>query len=428
MKDSDILIKGVIVPIFVFILAFFTLIGIYGFHPAVIGWALYVPPLYFIFFSLWLSKYFKNKVNALEEKINEPYSVVRIQFPRDSEYTEDMMKEFFATLKLPDNLNTYSLEISLEITSHEGSIAFFIHTPTASVEYMLAVLQNIFPEIILHTEQKDSQSEITPLSFPSHKKKIVEWGYADGGTNFFPIRTYEDMKETDHQHMGILLHILDVLGQGEHIFFQVVVRKKFLYYGKTKKGTSAFLTSDEDPLEKDDEGGFFEFKESENNWREEMREKIEKTIEENSLVKEGEGNQKLDQTGTELLNAMRKKMHSQTYDVGIRAVYSAPEHMFREDIFNALKSIFQPLNIYAFTPLSPKEIEEEESVTLSSISYLRRIFFHFPTDVNRARVTNRLILTGTELATLFHFPSKSDILKNMKEKVARPKSPTYLPL
>ncbi|MCI0597899.1 hypothetical protein L0Y34_02405 [Candidatus Parcubacteria bacterium] len=331
------------------------------------------------------------------------FVLLEIRIPRDTLKTPQAMETFLTNIHLGPGESTWHKRYvvggmrpwwSLELVSLEGVVHMYIWTREdmrrAVETYLYAQYSDV--EII-------EAADYSRLRDASHAPyKMGAWEYKHGQPDPFPIKTYVDYgldkpPGRDEEQVNPLAQVLEFLGSagpGEQVWIQIMIR--FTKWEKFRGKKTA-------------KGELF-------TWKDEAKETIEKMRKE-YVNDKGFPNPTPQQKDT--MAAIERNISKPGFDVGIRAVYSAPTELFQSNMKGYLSNVFKPLgsetlnnirsaglwsDFYADFPwvnVGGKREAEDMHAVLNL--YRRRAYFYPPYR------GSWMIMSVEELATLFHIPS-----------------------
>lgn len=370
----------------------------------------------YLFYKLAFHRYVEaNKAQAIAKAKTV---LLELRMPRDTMKTPLAMETVLSSLHIGSGeAHWYKKWVqggtrpwfSLEIASIGGRIRFFIWTR----ENFRRGIENIFyaqypgMEII---EAEDYSRLIDPSS-----KEYDMWGdeFVHTKEDPIPIKTYVDYQldkpgakpEEQIDPMTQMLEVMAGIGPQEQIWLQMVIRmtKGEKYAGKLDKAGKPYTWQTEalDLIEK-------------------IREKTMKpgkytdpvtgkTIETQGFPNPTKGQM-------DAMTAIERNISKQGFDVGMRAIYTAPKEAYQGGKTIAfLLSMFKPFASESgngFKPAGnfdasfkdypwedPKGIAKQEAHEDIVKWYRRRAFYHEP------YIGDWMTMSTEEIATLFHVPS-----------------------
>ncbi len=338
--------------------------------------------LFLIFWKLWLYYIRSRFVSKID------WTILEIKLPREIMKGPRAMEVVLNMLYQPSDGNFLDKYwkgflrpwFSLEIASIGGKIHFFVYTQRFFRNLVEAQIYAQYPDV-----------EITEVDDYSKAAFIDGFGREWGcwGTEFgltkedaYPIRTYIDygLHETmtkEEQKTDPLTSFIEFLGSlkdGEQAWFQILIRA-------TKK-----------------------------DWKEEGKKLIEKLLERDKKLMEGELPKKFSPGETEVVKAIEKDVSKYGFDTGIRGIYLARNDKFNPTNIASLIGVMKQYNamdLNGFKPVNPtsvnyflKKKREAGKKTKILDAFRQRSYFYMPYD------RKAFVLNTEELATIFHFPGK----------------------
>ncbi|MBU1159972.1 hypothetical protein KKD04_02205 [Patescibacteria group bacterium] len=358
------------------------------------------------FFNLWASYVRYRFITSLDR------ITLEIKLPREITKTPRAMEVFINSLHITKDGNMLEKYwqgflrawFSLEIAGINGEVHFFIYTQKFFRNLIEAQLYAQYPDI-----------EIVEVEDYAQKSFFLE-EYGSGwncyGTEFaltaddaYPIRTYIDYglhealvkEEQKTDPITAIVELFGSLKQGEQIWFQILVRA-------TKK-----------------------------DWKEEGKKLVDKLMERNKVLKEGEQSRKLSFGETEIIKAIERDVSKLGFDVGIRMIYLANNESYNAVSIPAMIGVikqYNSLSLNGFKPARGTSVDyllkktREARMKLKIINAFRkRSYFYMPYS------RPSFVLNSEELATLFHFPGRvaeTPTFSRIEAKKSEP--PTNLPI
>lgn len=340
--------------------------------------------------------------------------LLELRMPRDTMKTPAAMEAVFAALHLGPGEATWWKKIvlgntrpwySFEIVSLGGRVHFYIWTRDAYRRAIESALYAQYPgmEVI---EVEDYSRLVDPAHHPN---KVVGFEYVKNKAQGHPIRTYVDFgldrpakPEEQVDPLAQVIELMGSLGPNEQLWIQFMIRthKGEKYNKKNKKGKSF-------------------------TWKDEAQEEIdairEQALQEAEYVDPSSGKvvktKMVNMTPgkAEQIKAIERNISKLPFDVGIRALYTAPEEYYQGIVGGYLVSIFKPFhseqgagldvagvwsNKYSEYPWEdPGGHHEAHAMHLMVEMWRRRMIYHAP------YIGTWSVMSTEELATLYHVPS-----------------------
>lgn len=371
---------------------------------------------------------------------------------------------------------------SLEITSIEGNIYFFIRCEPKNREMIENFLYAQFPQAEI-TEVDDYTKYVPPYKGGGgwdlrgcefRLKETFAPNPDDKDTKIpidaLPLKTYVDYglddafqleEEQKIDPLVPLLQTLGSLGVGEQAWIQIVVQGSWAHFENpdpAKKADKPFVTWQ-------DVGKYFVDNIILKPWRGEIIRAVAPVIVDGKVIKEGKdpvlntGQKDVPEREKPRLEAIERKMAKSGYDCGIRVVYIATKEKFKKDKFGEIKNAFKQFNapnMNSFEAVNGtddgfdypwqdyrdlKKITNREKMFKR---YVKRDFF-YPPEMGATVAIKKLsdkplvnatiespkicVLNTEELATIFHFPGSvatTSALGRIEAQKAEP--PANLPI
>ncbi len=367
-----------------------------------------VPGLLVVFFAhAWITYKQKEFISKID------WALLEIKVPRDVHKSPEAMEiVLHALLDVGGTGNWYvrwwkgqvRLWSSLEIVSIEGTIYFFIrlHRKHKDSQYPQAEVQEV-DDYIRYVPPYSKSNEWSMYGAEFNLTK------ADG----YPIKTYVDygmdraLSLDEEQRIDPItpfLEFLSTMRSGEQVWFQIIIRAAA---NKPIASTLGFL---------------WQFKKGDT-WVDQAKADIKKFLEDNASNKKDEkGNKIVDLAlltprKKDVLAALERSITKPGFETGIRMLYMAPKDKFRGTNIGGLLALFRhystsDLNGFGIrnTPdfdlpwqdINNKKTEKNKEDLFND--YVTRTFFYYP---SKSTSGTPFILNTEELATIFHFPSRT---------------------
>lgn len=288
---------------------------------------------------------------------------------------------------------------SLELTAIDGSIHFYIRTQEKFRNVIEASLYSQFPGIEIY----DAEDYTLPVSYDPEKVGLWANEFALTKPDAYPIKTYVDYgmdKDPKEEYridpMTPLIEFMGSLGREHQAWIQIIIR--------------AHKDEDKDPAT----GKMIDKK-----WKKNAEDEIKKILEKTKGEKDKEGKPLPGRIPTkgeaEIIAALERSISKIGFDVGIRAIYTAPKDVFsagnnagiiggfrnyNSNNLNGFKGSNIPAGEYELLPFikrNPQKINREKRKLLDA--YKHRGYFY--NEFKRPH----FVLNTEELATIFHFPA-----------------------
>ncbi len=363
----------------------------------------------------------------------QKYVLLEIRMPRDTAKTPLAMETFFSNMHIGSGESTWYKTMvqgsvrpwwSLEVASIGGRIHFYIWTRVGFRRLIESSLYAQYPDIEI-IEAEDYSRMTDPAN---HHYNMWGCEYQKTKSDPLPIKTYTDYgltpghkPEENVDPMGQMLELMGSLGPGEELWLQMIIRvakkdtepKKPIAKGSPSYGWSqasdlvktlrmqAANIGSQDP--------------------EEAVRSIPATRSQNDIISSVENN-----------------VMKQAFDVGMRAIYCAPEDKFNGGMIGATINLFKPFNnelkntiglqgtwsgMFNDFPWEDPSGHHHHVVNEQvTRMYRQRAFYHLP------YVGAWSVMSTEELATIFHVPSRGVTTPNLPRiQSATAGAPSNLP-
>jgi len=304
---------------------------------------------------------------------------------------------------------------SLELASIDGAIHFFLWTRKGFKNAIEANLYSQFPGI----EVYKVPDYTLPVSFDPEKTGMRAKEFVLTKADSYPIKTYVDygMDKNPKEEFRIdpmtpLIEFMGSLGKEHQAWIQIVIR--------------AHKAENKDPKTG---------KKIDKKWVEGAKEEINIILEKTKGEKDKEGkagpSRRLTKGEEEVITALDRSISKFGFDVGIRAIYTAPKDVFAPSNMGGIISCFKNYNsnnlngfrdlsfpsgeyhYFPFIKRSPEKINSEIKGLLTA--YKKREYFYTESKRSIFRLNSILtlgdfvnrtfVLNTEELATIYHFPA-----------------------
>jgi hypothetical protein len=192
------------------------------------GWVLLLMAL---IYGAWISmKYF----NSARWGAKQTFVFLAIDIPRENIQTPRAVENIFATiagahtpLEWGEKVfeGKYQLGFSFEIVSIDGYVQFIIMSPTGYRNLVEASIYSQYPDAEI-TEVEDYMKDLN-VTFPNDEYNIWGTDLVMVNKDYYPLRSYKDfLEEVDKEFkdpMAALLEIMNTIGPGEQIWFQIII-------------------------------------------------------------------------------------------------------------------------------------------------------------------------------------------------------------
>jgi hypothetical protein len=324
------------------------------------------------------------------------FVMLEIKLPRNIEKTPIAMELVLQSLWQGGDPNWYEYwwvgEVrpwfSLEIISVEGSVKFFVRTPSKYKKLIQSHIYAQYPDIEVH----ESQDYISLAPYLHEKEEWSLWGteFALVKPDPYPIKTYVDYgldsamikEEQKSDPITSLIEFLGDVGRNQQIWIQILV----------KQTENRFNTV----------GSWF----GKHDWKDEGK-KVIKQLQEKS----GGESSKATKRQSDIITAVEKSLAKIGFDCGIRAIYIAKRENYDPACISGIVGGFMQYSSMDLNGFKPKNKtgfsypwQDYNDIRLNKKkhkmydAYARRSWFYPP---HRRKP---FVLNAEELATIYHFP------------------------
>ncbi len=277
----------------------------------------------------------------------QEYVLLEVRIPRDVRKTPLAMEAVFSSLHLAGGESTWWKRIvngairaswSFEIVSLGGHIHFFVRTRAGLRRGVESAIYAQYPDVEIV-----EATDYALLTDPSHAPNNV-WGaeYKTGSGLVWPIRTYIEFMnptgplakpEEQIDPLAQIIEYLGSLGPKEQFWIQIMIRvsKNEKWAGKKNK-----------------KGGQYTIKDAKAEAVEGVREGSKRRV---TKVDPVTGKSYTEESYTAptrgeqfQMEALERKLSKPLFDVGIRALYTAPEEAYQGSVIGHLINIWKPIS------------------------------------------------------------------------------------
>jgi hypothetical protein len=369
----------------------------------------------------------------------QKYMLLEIRVPRDTTKTPFAMETVIANLHVGSGENTFYKTFfqggtrpwwSFEIVSLGGRIHLYVWVREGYRKLVESYFYGQYPDVEI-IEAEDYSLLVDP-SQHGYNMFACEFGLAKPDPN--PLKTYVDYKiepgdkpEETVDPLGQLIETLSVIGPGEEFWIQIMFRqtKKEKWNGLVNAAGKPYGWTDA-------------VKEATEAIRSQTVRKTTRVDPVTGAVSETESFPNPSKGQSEGIAAIERKASKQLFDVGIRAVYLAPEDIYQGIMIPGMLTMFKPFNSEtgnSITPISRwsaffndlpwedrsghhKHQLQQEAIRM----YRRRAYFYDP------YIGPWMNLSTEELASIFHIPSAAVTSPNLPRiQSATSGAPSNLP-
>ncbi|MFA6533642.1 MAG: hypothetical protein WCT37_00550 [Patescibacteria group bacterium] len=328
-------------------------------------------------------------------------------------------------------------EFSFELISREGYLEYLIRAPRPYRDLVEAAIYAQYPDAEI-AEVPDYTEKYKDLRWPDNDNGYDIWGtsFNLSKKDFFPIKTWENLKEIDSDPLNSILENLAKIKAGEEFWWQIIVTP---LENKWQKKGVAFVKHATGLTGSDDYSsltgsilGFISYITDEIIYtflaRPEPVKPGEKTVGSNLTAKESAA-----------IESILDKVGKLGFRVTMRAVYIARKEIFNKNKVKEgfLGALHQYTNLYANGLIQSKYTK----VSTSHLYYFPqyRVDHYRKNNIlqkYRVRSTRKgsefgtgFILNIGELASLWHFPlGNTRTLMIKKSEAVKAEAPFYLPV
>ncbi len=396
------------------------------------GWVVLPILLFFLWKNLWID-YIR-----LKHDLSVNWITLELRIPQVVDKTPKVMEEIFSGLyalrtKI-DFLDKYvrgkhQPHISLDITSLNGVIHFFIRTPD---QYRLLIESQIlaqYPEADLI--EVEDYTKTLPNKLPNEDYDLWGTEFKFTKEEAYPIKTYKKFKEDiniDLAHKGFvdpiasLMEVLSSMREGENVWINYMIRPANDHWqkkgadlierllGRKKKKQSSNIVEE-----------VFQFF-SDMVWI-----LFGRPPEDKKSEKEKDGElKKLSSGESEAIKAVEESISKHGFHCLIRVVYIARRTVFSRVNIPAIIGTFNLFSTYDLNGFKPdsKVTPGVDYFFKKTRDYLRKVRLY--QGARRVKFSKKgIVLNTEELATIYHIPSsvvETPTLPKVEAKKVQPPS------
>jgi len=396
------------------------------------GWVVLPVLLFFVWRNLWLDYV------RLKYQLSINWVVLELRIPQVVDKTPKVMEQVFSglyALKTKDNWIDKNIKgkqqphISLDITSINGNIHFFIRSPENYRTLIESQILAQYPEADL--VEVEDYTKMLPANIPNEDYDVWGTELAFTKEDAYPIRTYKNFKEDiniDLAHKGFvdpiasLMEVLSDMREGENLWINYMIRpasdcwqKKGAelvdrLLGRGKKKQSSNIIEE-----------VFQFF-SDMVWI-----LFGRPPEDKKLESEKEKEKKdLSPGQKEVIKAVEESISKHGFHSLIRIVYVARRTVFSRANIPAIIGTFNQFSTYNLNGFGPdsKVTPGVNYFFKKTRDYLRKVRLY--QGARRVRFSKKgMILNVEELATVYHIPSsvvETPTLPKIEAKKVQPPS------
>ncbi|MEK7079810.1 MAG: hypothetical protein AAB901_00795, partial [Patescibacteria group bacterium] len=352
------------------------------------------------------------EANRVAWLAGQEYVLLELKIPRDVRKSPLAMETILTNLHIGPGESTWYKKyvngsvrpwFSLELVSLGGRVHFYIWTRAGYRRAVESFFYAQYPDLEI-VEAMD----YSLLTDPSHAPNKM-WGcdYVKAKGDPIPIKTYAEMMnptqpmakpEETIDSLAQVIELMGSIGPKEQFWVQIMFRVT-----KSEKYGAGFTWKDEALR-----------------LIAEVRDKAVRKVKRydaaaGALIEE-EGFGPLTKGQGEDIFAIERNVNKPGFDVGMRAIYSAPEDAFQGSMISFLIGLWKPMSnengnylkitrwgaIFNDFPWEDKSGHHKAHLEHELVdAYRRRAFFHEPYKLGWS------IMSTEELATLYHIPSAS---------------------
>lgn len=352
--------------------------------------------------------------------------LLEIKPPRNLVKTPLAMEAFFSSIHFTGGESTWWARFlggirpffSLEIVSLEGQVHFFIWTRANFRRIVEGQMYAQYPGVqIVEAPDYTRLISATPEEWSL-------WGcdFKHTAAAPLPIKTYIEygldkvQKEPEQvDPLANLIEFMASIGKGEYIWLQFIIR--------AHKGEKYGVRPGESKSSKLNKGGkAYTWKDEAKELVEEIRHATRDTYTDPATGEERPGFPNPTKGQSEKIAAIERNVSKLAFDVGARGIYLAKPEKFNGPMIAHLIALFKPFTSEEWNGINssawmkrfddyPWEIGVEKKKNLYRRKlveqYRRRQFFYNPFFEGGLRMSDAMVMSTEELATVYHIPSSA---------------------
>ncbi|MEK7511320.1 MAG: hypothetical protein AAB582_03725 [Patescibacteria group bacterium] len=379
------------------------------------------------------------EANRVEWLSKQEYVLLELKIPRDIKKSPMAMETVLTNLNVSQGESTWYKKYingsvrpswTFEIVSLGGTVHFYVRTRVSYRRPVESFFYAQYPGIEI-TEAIDYSLLVDPTHEP-----YGMWGcdYKKKKPDPIPIRTYAEyldpgspLPKPDEtiDPLAQVIELLGSIGPKEQFWVQMNVRiSGGEKYDRKKLDGKAYTW-------KDEAGELIE------GIRAGAMRKQKKINQVSGALVEEEGFGPLTKGQQEDIYAIERNINKPAFDVGMRAIYLAPEDAFQGSMITFLINLWKPMSaeqgngigitrwlaIFNDYPWEDRSGHHKEHLKHQLVdAYRRRAYFHEPYKLGW------MIMSSEELATIFHIPSASVTAPSMPRiQSSTSEAPSNLP-
>lgn len=409
----------------------------------VIAWQFFISGGWVLFLVAFLYGAWINYVFLMQKKFGskQVFVFLAVDIPRNNIQTPRAVENIFAALAGAHSpmefwekkiKGEYQLSFSFEIVSIDGYVQFIVRTPIQSRSLVEASIYSQYPDAEI-TEVNDYTADIN-VHFPSDEYNLWGADLVPVRPDYYPIRTYiqfqEELDKEFKDPMAALLEIMNKIGLGEQIWFQIIIipadndwHKKGLkaidkITGVPEKVTRNLLDKITDvPLNFISAVGDHLM-----GTEAELKDKKEDKFDINRLTPM----QKME------VEAIARKIDKINFNCKLRYVYFGKREVFKKGLgVSGIMGAVKQFNSTGSNGLKPDKNKTQARIMFTGprLAFRQNKMLHDYKRRNPDTCKGTYILSVEELATIWHFPYievKAPLVKRIESK--RSSAPIGLPL
>jgi hypothetical protein len=355
--------------------------------------------------------------NRMQFLANQEYVLLEIRVPRDVRKTPLAMEAVFSSIHLSPGESSWWKRLvngavrpswSFEIVSLGGRVHLYVRTRVGFRRGLESYIYAQYPEVEIV-----EATDYSLLVDPSHAPYNV-WGteYKFSAKDVYPIRTYAEFMKPDsplpkpEEQVDPLAQVIEFMGSlspKEQFWVQIMIRvtRDEKFAGRKKPDGGQYTINDE----KNDE--VESIRTATVRKQTHVDPTTGRTYETESFPNPSKGQQLS-------MEALERKLAKPLFDVGIRALYTAPEDAYQGSVISHLIGLWKPIASGAGNSLGIARWhanfndwpwEDRKGIHHAHVahglvdSYRRRAYFNEP------YLMPWMTMNTEELATIFHIPT-----------------------
>ena len=380
------------------------------------GLTVRVAALILIFSPIWLPiilarVFWSNWISYVREKFlaGQEYSLIEVKVPREIEKSPRAMELVFAGIHNVSSGEATFINRwiegkvrpwwSFEIVSIGGQVHYYVWMRKGLREYTETQIYAEFPGVEIY----EVQDYAVQFHYDPNRYSIWGCNFKLGQKDAYPIKSYVDYeldKDPKEEYkvdpLSHLLEYMSSLKPGEQAWIQIIIRsnkdKRPKVLDKKTKKTAMFAKEDR--------------------WKKESEEEIA-DIKKNATNESGFTS--LTPSDELKIKAIARHLEKSGFDTGIRGIYVADQDSFKATRIAGITGVFKQFGSSHLNSIVPdaymtifnypwqKWFNAEQRMRNALMdAYRKRAWFFL--DENP---TKTFVMTTEELATIYHFPSRT---------------------